>query len=183
MIDRSDYSNLEHEIVLYNRVPSSELIMDPLEFIKTSPIAVKSKIFSLLRLIAKAPPKRFSGGGYWEAMRGSMRGWYELRIGGPGRMHYRLFCILDYEALNFNRHLLVVIAGMKKKNGEVFSTFDYARVRNYGDEYLSKNPRQIGFLRLSQAFVAWPLVRALISVGSQVRVQCQRWLLRWGLIS
>ncbi len=183
MIDRSDYSNLEHEIVFYSGVKSSDLIMDPLEFIKQSPTAVRSKFFSLLSLIAKAPPKRFSGGGYWEAMRGPMQGWQELRVGGPGRTHYRLFCIHDYEALNYEKPLLVVFAGMKKKNGEVFSKFDYARVKNFGDEYLSKNPRQLDFLRLSQSFFAWTLVAALASAGSQALRQYQRWLRRLGLIS
>lgn len=183
MLDSSDYSNLEHEIVFYSGVKSSNLIMDPLEFIKQSPTGVKSKIFSLLRVIAKAPPKRFSGGGYWEAMRGSMNGWHELRVGGPGRTHYRLFCILDYEALNFDKPLLVVVAGMTKQNGEIFSRFDYARVKNFGDEYLSKNPRQVDFLRLSQSFFAWPLVAALASVGSQALMRYQRWLRRLDLIS
>lgn len=177
MLDRSDYSNLEHEIVLYNRVKNSEWIKNPREFINSSPVAVRTKIRAVLSAVALAPPKRFPGGGYWEAMRGSMHGWYEIRIGGPNRTHYRLFCILDYEALNFEKPLLVVIAGMKKNNGEIFSKFDYARVKNHGEEYLSKNPRQIGFLGLLQSFSAWPLVGALASVGIRVRVRCQQLLL------
>ena len=32
--------------------------------------------------------KRFAGGGYWEAMKGEMTGWFELRVDGPGRHHY-----------------------------------------------------------------------------------------------
>lgn len=38
-----------------------------------------------------APPPAFSGGGFWEAM----HGYYEIRRIGPGRRHYRLYCILD----------------------------------------------------------------------------------------
>ncbi|CCH73168.1 hypothetical protein BN11_240004 [Nostocoides australiense Ben110] len=40
--------------------------------------------------VASAPPKRFAGGGYWEAMKGEMTGWFEVRVDGPGRHHYRL---------------------------------------------------------------------------------------------
>lgn len=144
---------------------------------------VKTKIFAILQQIAKAPPKRFSGGGYWEAMHGVMQGWYELRVGGPGRTHYRLFCLLDYEALNFDKPLLVVIAGMKKNNGEVFTKFDYSRVRNYGEEYLSRNPRQLGFLELSQFFSALPWALAQALVRNQAQVRFQQWLRRLGWIS
>jgi hypothetical protein len=35
--------------------------------------------------VAAAPPPRFSGGGKWEAMHGSMGGYYEIRLTGPGR--------------------------------------------------------------------------------------------------
>jgi hypothetical protein len=31
----------------------------------------------------------------WEAMHGSMGGYYEIRVSGPGKVQYRLFCILD----------------------------------------------------------------------------------------
>lgn len=183
MLDRSDYSNLEHEIVFYQGVKSSKLVMDPRELINSCPVPVRSKIRAVLVAVAKAPPKRFPGGGYWEQMHGSMKGWHELRVGGPGRTHYRLFCLLDYEAIGRDTPLLAVIAGMKKNNGEVFTEFDYARVRNFGDDYLSRNPRQIDFLRLSQSFFAWPLVAALASAGSQALMLCQQWLRRLGLIS
>ena len=45
--------------------------------------------------VAAAPPKRFAGGGYWEAMKGDMTGWFEVGVDGPRRHHYRLFCRLD----------------------------------------------------------------------------------------
>ena len=31
----------------------------------------------------------------WEAMHGTMNGYYEIRATGPGRRHYRLYCILE----------------------------------------------------------------------------------------
>jgi hypothetical protein len=91
--------------------------------------------------IAAAPPKRFAGGGYWEAMKGGMAGWFELRADGPGRHHYRLFCLLDYEATGMERPLLVVIDGRDKPFRTVLSERDYAEVRALGSEYRSRNPR------------------------------------------
>jgi hypothetical protein len=48
--------------------------------------------------VAAAPPKRFSGGGYREAMKDDMAVWFEVRVNGARRHHYRLFCRLDYDA-------------------------------------------------------------------------------------
>ena len=31
----------------------------------------------------------------WEAMHGEMGGYYEIRVTGPGREHFRLFCRLE----------------------------------------------------------------------------------------
>ena len=72
--------------------------------------------------VATAPPKRFAGGGYWEAMKGEMTGWFELRVDGPARHHCRLFCLLDYDAEGVDKPLLVVIdAGQALPNDAVSS--------------------------------------------------------------
>jgi hypothetical protein len=75
-----------------------------------------------------APPKRFSGGGYWEAMKGDMTGWFEVRVDGPMRHHYRLF-LLDYDAQDHDKPLLVVIDGRDKPFSTTFSDADYAAGR------------------------------------------------------
>jgi hypothetical protein len=93
--------------------------------------------------VAAAPPKRFSGGGYWEAMKGEMSGWFELRIDGPRRHHYRLFCLLDYDAKGEEKPLLVVIDGRDKPFRTTLSDADYAAVRKLGDEYRKRNPRSL----------------------------------------
>ncbi len=96
-----------------------------------------------LRAVAEAPPKRFAGGGYWEAMHGEMTGWFEVRVDGPGRRHYRLFCRLDYEAEGRHNPLLVVIDGRDKPFRTALTDSDYAQVRTLGDEYFSRNPRSV----------------------------------------
>ncbi|MEV5412536.1 hypothetical protein AB0K60_27340 [Thermopolyspora sp. NPDC052614] len=103
----------------------------------------------MLVAVATAPPCRFSGGGYWEAMRSEMAGYFEVRLDGPkpsggrGRHHYRLYCLLDYEAKDSDKPLLVVITGLDKPFRTTLSLTDYAAVRKLGEEYLARNPRSI----------------------------------------
>ncbi|GAB08862.1 hypothetical protein GOARA_021_00990 [Gordonia araii NBRC 100433] len=108
------------------------------------PASVRAKAYSVLIAVATAPPKRFAGGGYWEAMKGDMSGWFEVRIDGPKRHHYRLFCLLDYEAKDNEKPLLVVVDGRDKPFRTTLNDSDYAEVRAMGDEYLARNPRSIG---------------------------------------
>lgn len=108
------------------------------------PISVRAKANAVLIAVAAAPPKRFSGGGYWEAMKGHMSGWFEVRIDGPRRHHYRLFCLLDYEAMGQEKPLLVVVDGRDKAFRTELSDADYAAVRAMGVEYWSRNPRSVG---------------------------------------
>lgn len=98
---------------------------------------------AVLVAVAAAPPKRYAGGGYWEAMKGDMTGWFEVRVDGPQRHHYRLFCRLDYEAKNRGKPLLVVVTGLDKPFRTELTKADYARVRALGDEYLKRNPRSV----------------------------------------
>lgn len=95
--------------------------------------------------MAEAPPNAFAGGGYWEAMHGSMAGYYEVRVDGPDRRHYRLFCVLERDGarLGLGGPSIVVISGMEKPFRTTFTERDYARVRLLGDEYRSRVPRSV----------------------------------------
>lgn len=64
-------------------------------FLDSCPAKVEATIMAVLEAVRAAPPPTFSGGGKWEAMHGAMGGYYEIRVTGPGRKHYRLFCLLD----------------------------------------------------------------------------------------
>ncbi|WP_208297532.1 hypothetical protein [Actinophytocola oryzae] len=110
---------------------------------ETCPAGVRAKFFAVLNAVAAAPPKRFAGGGAWEAMHGDMTGWFEVRKDGPGRHHYRLFCLLDYEARGQDKPLLTIIDGRDKPFRTELSSTDYAAVRSLGDEYLKRNPRSL----------------------------------------
>jgi hypothetical protein len=95
---------------------------------------------AVLAQVAAAPPKRFAGGGYWEAMKSGMTGWFEVRVDGPRRRHYRLFCQLDHETRDRPKPLLVVIYGLDEPFRTQLSDADYRRVRDLGEEYLRRNP-------------------------------------------
>jgi hypothetical protein len=111
------------------------------DFLDGCPTGVRAKFRAVLVAVAAAPPKRFAGGGYWEAMKGEMTGWYEVRVDGPGRHHYRLFCLLDYDATGRDKPLLTVITGMDKPFRTTFSSGDYVAVKQLGEEYRKRNPR------------------------------------------
>lgn len=134
-----------HEIVYFRRHAAD----DPTrttpgrDALRSYPAKVRATMSAALVAVASAPPKRFAGGGYWEAMKGEMTGWFELRVDGPGRHHYRLFCLLDYAAEGADRPLLVIVDGRDKPFRTVLSAKDYDAVRALGDEYRSRNPRSL----------------------------------------
>jgi hypothetical protein len=61
--------------------------------------------------------------------------------GGKGKHHYRLYCLLDYDAKNVDKPLLVVVVGHDKPSRTTLSPRDYAAVRALGEEYFARNPR------------------------------------------
>jgi len=134
-----------HEIVFFRRHKDDDpkQTTPGREALDVYPTGVRAKMRAALVAVATAPPKRFAGGGYWEAMKGEMSGWFELRIDGPGRHHYRLFCLLDYDAKGEEKPLLVVIDGRDKAFRTVLAAKDYAEVRALGEEYRRRNPRSI----------------------------------------
>lgn len=135
-----------HTIVYFQRHPDDDpqQTAPGREFLRTvCPPGVRAKFNAVLNAVAAAPPKRFAGGGAWEAMHGGMTGWFEVRKDGPKRRHYRLFCLLDYEAQGKDKPLLVIIDGRDKPFRTELSPSDYSAIRALGAEYLCRNPRSI----------------------------------------
>lgn len=121
-----------------------------LDFLMSCPVRVRAKLAAVLEAVRAAPPPAFSGGGKWEAMHGSMGGDYETRCTGPGRRHYRLFCLLDNgtpEELGewgFDRPQIAVVNGLVKANATLFTDSEYAKhIRRLGERYLATIPRPI----------------------------------------
>jgi hypothetical protein len=120
-----------------------------LEFLDNCPGKVDAEFTAVLDAVAAAPPPRFSGGGKWEAMHGTMRGWYEIRLTGPGREQFRLFCLLEnadddeLRRRGLSKPAIAVITGNRKPWRTTFSERDYAAVRKLGDEYRRAHPRRI----------------------------------------
>ena len=117
-------------------------------FLALVPEGVGEHIDSILSALLARDPTRFRGGGYWEAMRGDMRGWFELRCTGPRREQFRLFCLLEngtaeeIAGLGLAGPTIAVITGLRKPHRTVFSSTDYALVRREGDAYRSQVPRR-----------------------------------------
>jgi hypothetical protein len=112
------------------------------DFFRHCPQSVREDLFATVDAVASAPPPQFTGGGMWEAMHGSMRGYYEARTRGPDRRLYRLFCLLEREAPGLDRPAIVLIAGLSTPVGTALSEPDYSRVRRLGDEYRRRTPRR-----------------------------------------
>jgi Txe/YoeB family toxin of Txe-Axe toxin-antitoxin module len=120
------------------------------EFLDRCPPKVEATIDAVLDAVRRAPPPAFSGGGRWEAMHGSMAGYYEVRVTGPSRTHYRLFCMLENATPDelaqrgFDSPQIVIISGMVKPNASLFTDAEYRKnVRLLGDDYRSTMPRRI----------------------------------------
>jgi len=135
-----------HQIVFFKRhkdddqargTPARDFLND------ACPPGVRLKLQNILVLVAKTPPKKFDGGGVWEAMHDDLTGWFEAKADGPRRTHYRLNCRIDLDAIGATAPLLVVVTGMKKMFMTKLSPSDYAKVRALGDEYFSHNPRSL----------------------------------------
>lgn len=82
-------------------------------------------------------------------MHGEMRGHYEIRLTGPGRDQFRLFCVLDNgsdEQLaepGLYTPAIAVICGLRKPWRTTFTAADYADVRRQSDAYRTQIPRRI----------------------------------------
>ncbi|MGH7270624.1 MAG: hypothetical protein ACREJ3_09350 [Polyangiaceae bacterium] len=115
------------------------------DFLTACPEKVRAMMMAVVDAVANAPPPQFSGGGKWEAMHGDMAGYCEIRVDGPKRHHYRLFCLLERKgvALGLGGASLVLICGKDKAFRTVLSARDYADVRRLGTEYLARLPRSV----------------------------------------
>lgn len=107
------------------------------------PPKVRARVRALLVEVAKAPPYRHVGRGYWEVMHDEMEGFYEIRFNGPGRVHYRLFCVVDSTPEGADRPYLVVIDGATKGFGTTLAPREYRRIAALKDEYFAQNPRSV----------------------------------------
>jgi len=78
-------------------------------------------------------------------MHGDMVGWYEVRVDGPSRRHFRLFCLLEREGstLGLGGPTLVLICGKEKAFRTTLSDRDYAEVRELGQEFHKRSPRSV----------------------------------------
>jgi hypothetical protein len=134
------------DVVYYRQADGQTPAID---FLDGCPVKLQARFDAVLDDVAAAPPPRYSGGGRWESMHGDMGDFYEVRLGGPNREQFRLFCILDNGSpqqlgeRGLTRPAIAVIAGIRKAFMTVFDARDYAAVRRLGDDYRAQLPRRI----------------------------------------
>jgi hypothetical protein len=116
-------------------------------FLAGSPPKVLGHFFAVLKAVAEAPPPAFSGGGKWESIQGAMTGYYEVRVDGPKRHHYRLFCLLERDSgdpkLGLGGPSILILTGLDKPFRTVRSAADYEGVRALGNEYRARRSRSV----------------------------------------
>ena len=123
--------------------------MPALEFLDECPLSLDAQFTAVLDAVAAAPPPQFSGVGKWEAMHGDMGGYYEIRLTGPGREQFRLFCLLENGTVEelarrgLTGPAIAAITGMRKPWRTVFADLDYKHVRELGDEHRQNYPRVV----------------------------------------
>lgn len=143
MVDRSSPWDVIYFKAATGAIPA-------VDFLKSCPAKIRAGFVAILDAVAEAPPPQFSGGGKWEAMHGMMTGWFEIRLTGPGREQFRLFCLLengtDEELVKRGLHkpCIAVIQGLRKPWRTIFSDRDYAKIRKLGKEHQGNCPRLIG---------------------------------------
>jgi hypothetical protein len=115
------------------------------EFLRGCPTKVEAMMVAVVNAVADAPPPAFSGGGKWEAMHGDMGGFFEVRVDGPKRHHYRLYCVLERDgaSVGLGGPSVVLIAGKDKPFHTQLSAADYAAVRALGAEFRRRTPRSV----------------------------------------
>jgi hypothetical protein len=104
------------------------------DFVDACPPEVAAEIQAALDAVAAAPPPAFSGGGKWEAMHGSMAGFYEVRV-ARGGTNYRLFCLLDRDGRGLGGPSIICIDGLSKPARSAAKERDYRRARDLRDEF------------------------------------------------
>lgn len=134
------------DIIYFKRADGS---VPSKEFLDGCPTKVRARIYAVLGLVAESPPPQFAGGGKWEVMKKDMSGYYEVRMSGPSREQFRLFCILEnadekeLKRRGLAKPAIAVITGMRKPWKTVFTSGEYKAVRDLGDEHKSNYPRKI----------------------------------------
>jgi hypothetical protein len=120
-----------------------------LEFLDGCPGKLEGEFIAVLDAVAAAPPPQFSGGGKWEAMHGEMTGYYEIRLTGPGREQFRLFCLLENAGDDELRErglaklAIAVLDGRRKPWRTKLSAADYRAVKKLGEDHKRQHPRRI----------------------------------------
>lgn len=134
------------EVIYYQ---ASDGTAPALGFLDGCPGKLEGEFVAVLDAVAAAPPPQFSGGGKWEAMHGEMTGYHEIRLTGPGREQFRLFCLLEnadddeLRKRGLLKPAIAVLDGRRKPHRTTLSAADYRAVKQLGEDHKRQYPRRI----------------------------------------
>ena len=103
--------------------------LGPKSLLQKMDVGERAKFSAIVTAVCNAPTGSFSGGGYWQALHGELRGLFEIRFQGKSPWLYRFFC-----AVNSREACLYIFAGARKKKGEKLTTRTYAEVLSLAEE-------------------------------------------------
>lgn len=138
---RIPHEGKKWRIHFFQRPASEDLqrSVPTVEFLDRLSDTVVAEIQAILDAVAEAPPPSFSGGGKWEAMKGEMSGYFEVRASGNDkmgkRMNHRLFCILVRDDVTLGGSSIVCIGGLSKPLRTAAEPRDYRQIRQFGEEF------------------------------------------------
>lgn len=98
---------------------------------------LKRRARSIVVAILATGPRRFAVGPNWQPMAGNLAGSFEIRFVGPGRMHHRIFCLIQRLENSEAADGLVLLYGAEKPNATLFAASVYGFVAELIDERLS----------------------------------------------
>lgn len=106
------------------------------EFLLNIDPRIATRLASLLDYIANSAPGELRPSANWLPLRGTLAGLWEVRCVGPGRIHYRLFVLLDRIAAGTESNpVFVILDGKSKFNGTLLPRGVYRELEEMVDLY------------------------------------------------
>lgn len=106
------------------------------EFLESIDSRISIRLGHLIAKIASDSRAAATPSGYWKPMRAELGGVWEIRCTGPGRVHYRLFVLVDRVAQgSADEPRLILLDGARKQNATLLPEKFYVHLEELTSEY------------------------------------------------
>lgn len=101
------------------------------DFLSSTDQKMHDKILRILAAIIGDPKSAMRPNGFWKPLRADLAGVWELRCIGPGRVHYRLFVLIDKIGNGTESSpCFVLLTGATKPNATLLPKGFYVELEN-----------------------------------------------------